>query len=85
MSSFEKRLKKFMKRPAPSDITLEEVAYLARGLGFEIETGSKHPLRIVDPETHEIYTVPERNGLVRKFYVSTLQVWFRERQARENI
>ncbi len=84
MGAFEKRLEKFMRRPAPKDITLNEIAYLAERLGFEIEPGGKHPLKIVNPETKEVFPVPEKNGIVRSYYVSQLQDWFKDKLAKED-
>ncbi len=67
-----------MKRPTPKDITLDEVAYIAVKLGFEISSGGKHPLRITHPNTRVVFPVPEKNGMVKSFYITQLQEWFKE-------
>lgn len=84
MSALEKRLEKFMKRPPPKDITLDEVAYIAVKLGFEISSGGKHPLRITHPDTQVVFPVPEKNGLVKSFYITKLQEWFNEMKLEGN-
>lgn len=76
MGKFEKAYEHFMSKPAPRDIKLEDVRYLAERLGFKVEPGGKHPLKISDPQTGEVFPVPEKNGYVKWVYVARLQEWF---------
>lgn len=78
MGAFENRLARFMKRPAPKDITPEEVEYLASRLDCKVEPGGKHPLKITHPKTRQSFIVPVSKGLVKPFYISELQRWFKE-------
>lgn len=80
MGKFEKAYARFMARPAPKDVTPEEVIYLAERLGFRVTSGGKHPIKITDDTSQTMFPVPVKNGIVKPFYISKLQEWFKEKE-----
>ena len=46
MSTIEKRLKKFYRKPIPNDITFDDVRILASYFGCEIVTGGNHSQKL---------------------------------------
>ena len=42
MSTIEKRLKKFYRKPIPNDITFEEIEVIAKYYGCQVSTGGNH-------------------------------------------
>lgn len=80
MGKFEKAYQRFMARPAPKDIKPDEVIYLAEKLGFNVEPGGKHPIKITNPTTGAGYPVAVKKGVVSWVYVERLQKWFKEKE-----
>lgn len=75
MSTIEKKLEKFYRKPIPNDITFEEMETLARYFGCTIVGGSNH-LKVVHPPSGTVIPVPRHGKTIGEAYVKQLKILF---------
>ena len=72
MSTIEKRLKKFYRKPIPNDITFDDV----RVLGCEIVTGGNHSQKVVHKSSGTVIPIPMHGNCIGEAYVKELKNLF---------
>lgn len=75
MSTIEKQLKKFYKKPIPNDITFEEMESLAKHLGCEVVAGSNH-MKVVHKPSGTVIPIPRHGKNIGEAYVKQLKKLF---------
>lgn len=75
MSTLEKRLKKFYRKPIPNDITFEEVESLAKHFGCIIVGGGSHP-KVVHQSSGTVIPIPRHGKSVGEAYIKQLKMLF---------
>lgn len=75
MSTIEKRLKKFYRKPIPNDITFDEVQALAEYFGSTIVGGGNH-MKIVHSSSGTVIPIPRHGKTVKEAYIKQLKVLF---------
>jgi len=75
MSSVEKRMKKFYRRPIPNDITFDDIEVLATHFGCKISTGGKHT-KVVHVESGTVIPIPRHGKNIKEAYVKRLRALF---------
>ena len=76
MSSIQKRIEKFYKKPIPSDITYEDVKAIAKHFGCIVTGGGKHPLHILHLPTGMMVPIPCHGKTVKEAYIKELKELF---------
>ncbi len=76
MSTIEKRLKKFYRKPIPNDVTFEEIETLARYFGCEVRAGGKHGKTIIHRPSGTVIPIPYHGKHVKEAYVRALKSLF---------
>lgn len=75
MSSKEKLLKRFYKKPVPNDITFEEICTLASHFGCNILQGANHT-KVAHQPTGTIIPIPRHGKCVEEAYIKQLKILF---------
>ena len=75
MSTIEKRLKKFYKKPIPNDITFDEVQSLAEYFGCIVVGGGSH-MKVVHPDSGTVIPIPRHGKTVKEAYIKQLKTLF---------
>ena len=70
MSTIEKRLKKFYRKPIPNDITFDDVRILASYFGCEIVTGGNHSQKVVHKSSGTVIPIPMHGNCIGEAYVT---------------
>ena len=76
MSTIEKRIKKFYRKPIPNDITFEDVEALARHLGCIVKTGGKHGTKIAHVPSGTVIPIPIHGNTIGEAYIEKLKNLF---------
>lgn len=76
MSTIQKRLEKFYRKPIPNDITFEEVETIAKHFGCEVITGGNHSKKIVHRPTATVIPIPIHGKCVKEAYIKELKDLF---------
>lgn len=83
MSTIEKRLKKFYRKPIPNDITFEDVEAIAHYFGCVIVTGGNHSQKVVHRESGTVIPIPMHGKCIGEAYVKELKQLFDSIKERE--
>lgn len=75
MSTVEKRLKKFYRKPIPNDITFDEVQTLAEYFGCIVVGGGSH-MKVVHKSSGTVIAIPRHGKTVKEIYIKQLKVLF---------
>lgn len=75
MSTVEKQLKKFYRKPIPNDITFDEVESLAKHFGCTVVGGGSH-LKVVHAHSGTVIPIPRHGKTVKEAYVKQLKQLF---------
>lgn len=75
MSTIDKKLKKFYRKPIPNDISFDEVISLSEYFGCIVVEGSNHT-KIVHPPSGTVIPVPRHGKTVKEAYVKQLKTLF---------
>lgn len=75
MSTIEKRLKKFYRKPIPNDITFEEVATLAEYFGCTVVGGGNH-MKVIYQPFGSVIPIPRHGKTVKEAYIKQLKLLF---------
>lgn len=75
MSTIEKRLKKFYRKPIPNDITFDEVQALAEYFGCTVVGGGNH-MKIVHSSSGTVIPIPRHGKTVKEAYIKQLKALF---------
>lgn len=75
MSTIEKRLKKFYRKPIPNDITFDEVQALAEYFGCIVVGGGNH-MKVVHQSSGTVIPIPRHGKTVKEAYIKQLKVLF---------
>lgn len=75
MSTIEKRLKKFYRKPIPNDITFDEVQTLAEYFGCIVVGGGNH-MKVVHKASGTVISVPRHGKTVKEIYIKELKKLF---------
>jgi len=84
MGNFEKRYKKFTRKPIPNDITFDDVEVIARHFGCIIDSGGKHSKKVVYPPLGRVIPIPMHGKSIGEAYVKELKELFFEIEEKEN-
>lgn len=76
MSTIEKRIKKFYRKPIPNDITFEDVEVLASYYGCTVVAGGKHSKKVVHIPTGTVIPIPMHGKNIGEAYVKQLKDLF---------
>ena len=76
MSTIEKRLKKFYRKPIPNDITFEEIEVIAKYYGCQVSTGGNHSKKIVHVPSGTVIPIPIHGKNVKEAYIKQLKDLF---------
>lgn len=76
MSTIEKRLKKFYRKPIPNDITFDEVEALAKYFGCDVVSGGKHSKKVVHVPSGTVIPIPYHKNTVDEAYIKQLKMLF---------
>ncbi len=76
MSTIEKRLKKFYRKPIPNDITFDDVKALCAYFGCEIYTGGNHSQKVVHIPSGTVIPIPMHGKTIKEAYVKELKELF---------
>ena len=76
MSTIEKRIKKFYKKPIPNDITFDDVEALASYFGCQIISGGNHSKKVVHVPSGTVIPIPMHGKNIKEVYVKELKVLF---------
>lgn len=76
MSSRDKLIKKFYKKPIPNDITYDEAFALAEFYGCIIDTGGNHSKKVVYKPFGRVIPIPRHGSCVPEAYIKQLKELF---------
>lgn len=76
MSTIEKRLEKFYRKPIPNDITFEDIEALSNYFGCIVVSGGKHSKKIVHPPSGTVIPIPMHGKYIKEAYVKELKKLF---------
>ena len=76
MSTIEKLIEKFYRKPIPNNITFEEVERLASFYGCIISSGGKHSKKIIDLASGTVIPIPMHGKNVQEAYIKELKDLF---------
>ena len=76
MSTIEKRIAKFYRKPIPNDITLEDVEALARHYGCTVLSGGRHGTKIAHIPSGTVIPIPIHGKTIGEAYVKQLKLLF---------
>lgn len=76
MSSIEKRIKKFYRKPIPNDITFDDVEALASYYGCIIKPGGNHSKKVVHVPSGTVIPIPMHGKTIKEAYVKQLKDLF---------
>lgn len=76
MSTIEKRIAKFYRKPIPNDITFEDVEALASYFGCQIVTGGNHSKKVVHIPSGTVIPIPIHGKTIKEAYVKELKKLF---------
>lgn len=76
MSTIEKRLKKFYKKPIPNDITFDDIEVLANHFGCIVVTGGNHSKKVVHKESGTVIPIPMHGKHIGEAYIKELKQLF---------
>lgn len=76
MSTIEKLIEKFYRKPIPNDITFEEVERLAGFYGCLVSAGGKHSKKIIDLASGTVIPIPMHGKHVQEAYIKELKDLF---------
>ena len=76
MSTIEKRLKKFYRKPIPNDITFEEIEVIAKYYGCQVSTGGNKNKKIVHVPSGTVIPIPIHGKTVKEAYIKQLKDLF---------
>lgn len=75
MSTIEKRLKKFYRKPIPNDITFEDIQVLAWYFGCIVVGGGNH-MKVIHPHTGTVIPIPRHGKTIKEAYIKQLKNLF---------
>lgn len=73
MSSKQKLRNKFMKKPVPNDITMDEVETFVKAYGCIFSTGGNHQKRVVYKPLGRIIPIPDHGRCVKEAYIKKIK------------
>lgn len=76
MSTLEKRIKKFYRKPIPNDITFDDIEALASYFGCQIIAGGKHSKKVVHVPSGTVIPIPMHGKNIGEAYVKQLKILF---------
>ena len=76
MSSIEKRIKKFYKKPIPNDITFDDVQVISEYFGCIVVSGGKHSKKVVHVDSGTVIPIPMHGKTVGEAYIKELKKLF---------
>lgn len=76
MSTIQKRIDKFYRKPIPNDITFEDVRVLAIYFGCEVITGGNHSQKVVHRPSGTVIPIPMHGKHIGEAYVKELKDLF---------
>ena len=76
MSTIEKRIKKFYRKPVPNNITLDDAIAVAKYFGCIVKTVVNHGLKIVYISTGTVIPIPVHGKYIGEAYVEQLKKLF---------
>lgn len=75
MSTIEKQIQKFYKKPIPNDITFAEVQSLAEHFGCIVVGGGNH-MKVVHRTSGTVIPIPRHGETVKEAYIKQLKNLF---------
>lgn len=75
MSTIEKRLRRFYRKPIPNDITFEEIEVLAKYFGCIVVGGGNH-MKIIHRLSGTVIPIPRHGKTVKETYIKQLKNLF---------
>ncbi|HAX53368.1 MAG TPA: hypothetical protein DCX82_15795 [Lachnospiraceae bacterium] len=75
MSTIEKKIKKFYRKPIPNDITFTEMISIAKHFGCEVKEGTNHA-HVVHRPSGTIIPIPRHGNTVGEAYIKQLKKLF---------
>lgn len=76
MSTIEKRIQKFYRKPIPSDITFDDVKALAEYYGCLVISGGNHSKKVVHVPSGTVIPIPMHGKTVKEAYIKELKKLF---------
>ncbi|MCM1267598.1 MAG: hypothetical protein NC302_06805 [Bacteroidales bacterium] len=76
MTTIDKRIEKFYRKPIPNDITFSDVEALAHYYGCEIKTGGNHSKKVVHRPSGTVIPIPIHDKCIGEAYVKELKDLF---------
>ena len=69
MTTIDKRIAKFYRKPVPNDITFADVEALAEHFGCEIISGGNHSKKVVHRSSGTVIPIPMHGKCIGEAYV----------------
>ena len=82
MSTMEKLLQRFYRKPVPNDMTFDEIERLAKHYGCQVFAGGRHSKKVVDVKSGTVIPIPMHGKHVGEAYISELKALFAEIETR---
>lgn len=76
MSTIQKRLEKFYRKPIPNDITFDDVEAIAKYYGCQVATGGNHSKKIVHVPSGTVIPIPMHGKNIKEAYIKELKKLF---------
>ena len=76
MTTIDKRIAKFYRKPVPNDITFADVEALAGHFGCEIISGGNHSKKVVHRSSGTVIPIPMHGKCIGEAYVKELKDLF---------
>ena len=76
MTTIDKRIAKFYRKPVPNDITFADVEALAEHFGCEIISGGNHSKKVVHRSSGTVIPIPMHGKCIGEAYVKELKDLF---------
>lgn len=80
MSKIDKLRMHFYGSPTPKDITVEDVARLAKYYGCIVRSGGKHQVAVVNQSTGVVVPLPQHAKEIKVAYVKELRELFNDEE-----
>ncbi len=76
MSTIDKRIKKFYRKPIPNDITFDEIEVIAKYFGCQVVSGGNHSKKIVHVPSGTVIPIPIHGNTIKEAYIKQLKTLF---------
>lgn len=75
MSTLDKKLKNFYRKPIPNDITFEEMESIAAYFGCDVVSGGNH-MKVVHRQSGTVIPIPRHGKCIGEAYIKQLKKLF---------